>query len=237
VTEETRSNVREGIRKQIRVMLVDDHDSFRQPLVYMLEREPDLTVTAQAGSLAEAREGLRKAFEEGSGVDVAVVDLDLPDGSGTNFIAELFENTPDAQALVLSAFSEPGRIAQAIEAGAAGVVNKSSPIGDILSAIRRLSSGEQLLSKREVIEAVRYMSRRRQEDRESQLTIGKLTPKEREVLQALADGLSDKEIAKRLYVGIGTVRSHMTSILTKFGTQSRLQALLFAARHGLVRID
>jgi DNA-binding NarL/FixJ family response regulator len=237
VTEETRSNVREGIRKQIRVMLVDDHDSFRQPLVYMLEREPDLTVTAQAGSLAEAREGLRKAFEEGSGVDVAVVDLDLPDGSGTNFIAELFENTPDAQALVLSAFSEPGRIAQAIEAGAAGVVNKSSPIGDILSAIRRLSSGEQLLSKREVIEAVRYMSRRRQEDRESQLTIGKLTPKEREVLQALADGLSDKEIAKRLYVGIGTVRTHMTSILTKFGTQSRLQALLFAARHGLVRID
>jgi DNA-binding NarL/FixJ family response regulator len=237
VTEETRSNVREGIRKQIRVMLVDDHDSFRQPLVYMLEREPDLTVTAQAGSLAEAREGLRKAFEEGSGVDVAVVDLDLPDGSGTNFIAELFENTPDAQVLVLSAFSEPGRIAQAIEAGAAGVVHKSSPIGDILSAIRRLSSGEQLLTKREVIEAVRYMSRRRQEDRESQLTIGKLTPKECEVLQALADGLSDKEIAKRLYVGIGTVRTHMTSILTKFGIQSRLQALLFAARHGLVRID
>ncbi len=237
MTEETRSNDCEYLRKQTRVMLVDDHDSFRQPLAFMLEREPDLTVTAQAGSLNEAREGIRKAFEEGAGVDVAVVDLDLPDGSGTNFIAELFENAPDAQALVLSAFSDPRRIAQAIEAGAAGVVNKSSPIGDILGAIRQLSSGEQLLSKREVIEAVRYMSRRRQVDREIQLAIGKLTPKEREVLQALADGLSDKEIAKGLYVGIGTVRTHMTSILTKFGVQSRLQALLFAARHGLVRID
>lgn len=237
MTEETRSNVSVGTRKQTYVMLVDDHDSFRQPLAFMLEREPDLTVTAQADSLYEAREVLRKTAEEGSSVDVAVVDLDLPDGSGTNFIAELFENTPEAQALVLSAFSDPGRLAQAIEAGAAGVVHKSSPIGDILSAIRRLSVGEQLLSKREVIEAVRYMNHRRQDDRERQLAVGQLTPREHEVLQALADGLSDKEIAEGLYVGMGTVRTHMTSILTKFGVQSRLQAILFAARCGLVRID
>jgi DNA-binding NarL/FixJ family response regulator len=179
VTEETRNDIGEGIRKQIHIMLVDDHDSFRQALAFMLGREPDLNVTAQAGSLYEAREVLRKASEENSRVQVAVVDLDLPDGSGTHFIGELFEYIPDAQALVLSAFSEPERLAQAIEAGAAGVVHKSSPIGDILSAIRLLSSGEQLLSQREVTEAVRYISRRRREDRERQLTIAMLTPKER----------------------------------------------------------
>jgi DNA-binding NarL/FixJ family response regulator len=95
---------------------------------------------------------------------------------------------------------------------------------------------EQLLSQREVIEAVRYVSRTRSEAREAQLMVAKLTPRERDVLQALAEGLSDKEIAERLYVGIGTVRSHTTSLLSKLEVRSRLQALVFAVRHGLVEI-
>jgi DNA-binding NarL/FixJ family response regulator len=87
-----------------------------------------------------------------------------------------------------------------------------------------------------VIEAVRYVSRTRSEARETQLMVAKLTPRERDVLQALAEGLSDKEIAERLYVGLGTVRSHTTSLLSKLEVQSRLQALVFAVRHGLVEI-
>jgi DNA-binding NarL/FixJ family response regulator len=236
VTKETCTEIRDGVGEESRIMLVDDHTSFRQPLAFMLEREPDLTVVAQAGSLAEAREVLREAHEDGPEVDVAIVDLELPDGFGTEFVAELLADNPNAQAMVLSAFSDKGTLALAVEAGAAGVLHKSSRIDDITDAVRRLRSGEQLLSQREVIEAVRYVSRTRSEARETQLMVAKLTPRERDVLQALAEGLSDKEIAERLYVGLGTVRSHTTSLLSKLEVQSRLQALVFAVRHGLVEI-
>ena len=220
----------------IRVMLVDDHTSFRQPLAIMLEREPDLKVVAQAGSLAETRKLLEEEAELGV-VDVAMVDLELPDGSGVDFIAELYEIRPKALALVLSAYSDRVLLARAIEAGASGVMHKSSPLEDIVEAVRRLFRGEQLLSQQEVIEAVRLVSRQRREEREAEHTIGRLTPREREVLQALAEGFSDKEIAERLYVGIGTVRTHITSILRKLGVRSRLQALAFAMRHGLITLD
>jgi DNA-binding NarL/FixJ family response regulator len=236
VTKETRTEVHDGVGEESRIMLVDDHTSFRQPLAFMLEREPDLSVVAQAGSLAEAREVLRGAHEDGPEVDVAIVDLELPDGFGTEFVAELLADDPDVHVLVLSAFSDKGTLALAVEAGAAGVLHKSSRIDDITDAVRRLRSGEQLLSQREVIEAVRYVSRTRSEAREAQLMVAKLTPRERDVLQALAEGLSDKEIAERLYVGIGTVRSHTTSLLSKLEVRSRLQALVFAVRHGLVEI-
>lgn len=215
-------------------MLVDDHTSFREPLGFMLDREPDIGVVAQAGSLAEAEELLEN---DGPPVHVAVVDLDLPDGSGTDFIARLHESRPRAAALVLSAHSEEGYLARAIEAGAAGVMHKSSRLEQIVDAVRRLRAGEHLLSSQEVIEALRLVGRERQRDREARAMIERLTPRERDVLQALAEGLGDKEIADRLYVGVGTVRTHITSILAKLGVQSRLQALVFAVRHGVVSID
>src|SRR5215212_8546281 len=140
--------------QEIRVMLVDDHPSFRQPLAFMLEREPDLSVVAQSGSLAEAREVLREAE---LAVDVAVVDLELPDGSGVDFIGELQEIRPRILALVLSAYSDRELLARAIEAGAAGVLHKSSRLEEIVEAIRRLRADEPLLSQREVIEAVRLV--------------------------------------------------------------------------------
>lgn len=224
----------EGAREEIGVMLVDDHDSFRQPLAFMLERESDLKVVAQAGSLAEARNVLRDREEVA--LDVAVVDLDLPDGSGTDFVGELHEARPRALALVLSAYSDRVLLAKAIEAGAAGILHKSSRLEDIMEAVRRLHAGEQLLSQREIIESVRLLSRQRREDREAELMLSKLTPREREVLQGLAEGLSDREISERLYVGVGTVRTHMTSILTKLGVQSRLQALVLAVRYDLVKL-
>ncbi len=236
MTEETGGEVHDRVQEEIRLMIVDDHASFRHPLAFMLEREPDLTVVAQASSLTEAREVLRDALEDGPEVDVALVDLDLPDGTGTEFIEELLAARQNTQALVLSAFSERWRLARAIEAGAAGLLHKSSLTDDIVDAIRRLHSGEQLLSQREVIESVRLLSRERRKNHETQRIIDMLTSREREVLQALAEGLSDKEIADRLYIGIGTVHTHMSSLLSKLEVQSRLQALVFAVRHGLVKI-
>ncbi len=116
-------------------------------------------------------------------------------------------------------------------------MHKSAPVGDLVAAVRRLAAGEQLLSQEEVIGALRYLTRVRESHREAQLASGRLTPREREVLQALAQGSSDKEIARQLHVGEGTVHTHVTNILSKLEVSSRLQALVFAVRHGVVAIE
>lgn len=195
----------------------------------MFDREPEFTVVGQAGSLAEARRMLE-------GVDVAVVDLDLPDGNGIELIGELRAANPQGLVLILTASIDRGVHARAVEAGAAGVLHKSLRIREIIDAVRRLEAGESLLSPDELGELLRLASQQRAQDREASLAIESLTPREREVLQALTDGLSDKEIAERLYVGVGTVRTHVVHILEKLGVNSRLQALVFAVRHGAVEI-
>ena len=220
--------------EETRIIVIDDHDTFRDPLAFMLEREQDLTVVARPRSLAEAREVLGSAD---LGVDVALVDLNLPDGSGADFIKELQRARPRAMALVLSATTDQRQLAGAIEAGAAAIMHKSAPMGDLVDAVRRLAAGEQLLSQQEVIEALRFLVRVREVHREAQLASERLTPREREVLQALAEGWGDKEIARRLHVGVGTVHSHVTNILSKLEVTSRLQALVFAVRYGIVTIE
>jgi RNA polymerase sigma factor (sigma-70 family) len=213
----------------IRVLLVDDHASFRQPLAFLLSREPDITVAGQAGTLAEARRLLRD-------IDVAVIDLALPDGDGVALIEELRAVNPRAAALVLTASTDRRHLARAVEAGAVGVLHKSAEVVKIIAAIRRLGAGEWLLTPREIVELLRLAGQQREQCREAEAALARLTAREREVLQALADGLSDREIAARLHISSETVRTHMSNILSKLGVQSRLQALVFALRHGAVTI-
>ena len=216
-----------------RILLVEDHASFRQALAFMFEREPEFKVVEQASTLAEARRISRESLED---VDVAVVDLGLPDGDGLNLIEDFSSSEPKITTLVLSASLEPGRLARAVEAGAAGVLHKSTPIKEIVDAVRRLKAGEALLSSDEIIEMLRLIGRERQEEHEVRQAIEQLTPREREVLQALAEGLESKEIADRLKITVETERTHMVNILHKLNVHSRLQALVFAARYGLVQI-
>lgn len=216
----------------IRVLLVEDHASFRQALAFMLEREPGFEVAGQVGSLAEARQLNGEVLEN---VEVAIVDLALPDGDGLELIED-FSSEPRMTTLVLSASLEPGRFARAVEAGASGVLHKSTPIKDIVEAVRMLKAGEALLSPAEVVEMLRLVGRERQEELAARQAVERLTPREKEVLQALAEGLESKEIAEKLNVTVETERTHMVNILHKLGVHSRLQALVFAARYGVVRI-
>ena len=213
----------------IRVLLVDDHATFREPLAFMLEREPDITVVGQAGTLAEAR-GLLQ------GVDVAIVDLGLPDGNGMELIRELRAANPRGLVLVLTVSTARQEKARAVEAGAAGVLHKSARIAAVIDAVRRLSAGEPLLSAREVVELFGEAARHREQEREVRAALAQLTGREREVLHALAEGLSDKDIAERLHVAPKTVRTHMANILGKLGLESRLQVLVLAVRYGQVTI-
>ena len=220
-------------REKTRILLVEDHASFRQALAFMFEREPEFAVVGQAGTLAEARQFLNGSAGE---TDVAVCDLALPDGDGFDLIEELAANGGKVITLVLSASLEPARFARAVEAGASGVLHKAAAIGDIVEAVKRLRAGEALLSPDEVIEMLRMVSRQRQEQLEAQRTIDRITRREREVLQALAEGLDSKDIAEKLHITVETERTHMVNILNKLGVHSRLQALVFAARNGLVEI-
>ena len=212
-----------------RVLLVDDHASFREMLAFVFDRQLEFEVVAQAGSLAEARRMLE-------GVDLAVVDLDLPDGNGIDLIAELHAVKPHVKVLVLTASPEREVHARAVQEGAAGVLHKGVRVNDIVGAARHLIAGEPILSVNEVLELFRIVGRSRDRESEVQQAIQQLTPREREVLWALADGLSDKEIAERLGVSIGTVGNHFVKIFKKLGVHSRLQALVFAVRHGIVEI-
>jgi DNA-binding NarL/FixJ family response regulator len=217
----------ERAAEQVRVLLVEDHTAVREAIAGMFEREPDLTVVGRAESLAEARELLH-------GVDVALLDLALPDGDGIALIPELRAASPGAQVLVLSANLDRAQTARAIDAGAAGALDKTADLDQVVDAIRRLRAGQALLASHEIVELLRFASHRREQEREDRQAIASLTHREREVLKALAAGLDGQTIADRLGVSIRTERNHVARILNKLGVHTQLQAVLFALRYGLI---
>jgi PAS domain S-box-containing protein len=217
----------EPAAEPVRVLLVEDHTAVREAIAGMFERESDLTVVGQAESLAEARELLH-------GVDVAVLDLALPDGDGIALIAELRAASPGAQVLVLSANLDRAQTARAIDAGAAGALDKTADLHQVVDAIRRLRAGQALLGTHEIAELVRFAGHRREQEREDRQAIASLTSREREVLEALAAGLDGQTIADRLGISIRTERNHVARILNKLGVHTQLQAVLFALRYGLI---
>jgi DNA-binding NarL/FixJ family response regulator len=214
-----------------RLVLVEDHASFRQTLAFVFDQEPDFDVVAQAGSLAEARRVMR-----GREADLGVIDLTLPDGEGVELIEDLREANPHFAALVLTASLDELDHARAVEAGAAGVLHKSADVAEIMDAARRLAAGGTLISPQELVEMLRLAGESREEEREARASIEQLTRRELQVLEALAEGLTNREIAERLHMSVDTERTHMMNILNKLGVHSRLQALLFAARYGLIEL-
>jgi two-component system nitrate/nitrite response regulator NarL len=214
----------------VRLMLVDDHAAFRQPLAFMLEREPDMTVVAQADSIAEAREVLSGMSES---VDVALVDLRLPDGIGTDIVRDLRTANARSHSLVITADSDKLQHARALEAGATGVISKTAQLSEIVDAIRRVHNGESVQSAHEVIELLRLAGRERERDQARQVTLARLTPRERQVLETLSEGLDNRAIADRLFISPETARTHVVKLLAKLNVESRLQAAIFAIENGV----
>ena len=228
---------KEGVEAEeevgVRVMLVEDHTAIREALASSFEAE-GFEVVGQAASMAQAQKMLEQTKHP---IDVALIDLGLPDGYGADLIKELRDAHPQAQALVLSASLDRANIARAVERGAAGVLGKTAHLEEVVQAVSRLRAGQTLMPLEEVVELLRYSSTRREEEHEAHQAIEKLTPREVEVLQALAEGLDSERIAAKLNIALRTERNHMASILKKLEVHSQLQALLFALRHGLVEIS
>ncbi|MCC7022891.1 MAG: response regulator transcription factor [Thermomicrobiales bacterium] len=214
----------------IRILLIDDHAVFRQPLTFMLEREPDLTVVAQVGSLHEARKILAA---QASAIDLALVDLRLPDGVGIDLVRELRDMNPEAHSVVLTADTDRVLHARALEAGASAVVSKTAQLAEIIDAVRRVHKGESIQSAREIIELLRLAGEERERDQARQEMLARLTPRELQVLESLSEGLDNRAIADRLFISPETARTHVVKLLAKLNVESRLQAAIFAIENGI----
>jgi len=213
----------------IRLLLIDDHTAFRGALAFMLAREDDIEIVGDAGTLADARAVLAH-----SPVDVALVDLDLNGEDGTTLVKEMHAHYPDAAAIVLTANQRPENRALAVAAGAVGVLLKTTSIPDVLTAVRMAAAGESLMGASEIVDLFRSAAAHQAKTAEGEQALQSLTAREADVLHALAAGLDNQAIADQLFISHETVRSHIVRILRKLGVESRLQAALFALRHGFV---
>ncbi|WP_134734038.1 response regulator [Amycolatopsis nivea] len=203
----------------IRLLLADDHPVVRAGLRAVLETEPDLEVVAEASS---AEEAVRLA----AGVDVVLMDLQFGSGMhGSEATAAITAAADAPKVLVLTTYDTDGDILAAIEAGATGYLLKDAPPEDLAAAVRNAATGQTVLA---LAVAHRLMNRMR-------TPAAALSPREIEVLGLVADGLSNLEISKRLFLSQATVKSHLVHIYTKLGVDSRTAAVAAGKAQGLIR--
>ena len=213
-------------RDDPKVIIVDDHELFRHGVIGLLE-ERGIEVVGEAGLAVEA---IRLA--EAAGPCVVLMDLRLPGMSGIEATQRLTAVAPLARVLVLTVFVDDQHIIDALLAGACGYVLKDAPIEQIVEGIRAAARGESLISPRIASRLVRRV--REPGEIEPSVTVEALTPRELEVLELLARGLDNSEIARALYLSQHTVKNHVSTILNKLQVQNRIQAAVRAVRGGLV---
>jgi DNA-binding NarL/FixJ family response regulator len=210
----------------LKVIVVDDHELFRRGVIGLLE-ERGVHVIGEAGLAADA---IRQAADVGP--CVVLMDLSLPGMSGIEATQRLTAAAPLARVLVLTVFVDDQHVIDALLAGACGYVLKDAPIEQIVEGIRAAARGESLISPRI---ASRLVHRLREPDElDLSVTEDPLTPREFEVLELLARGLDNSEIAQALYLSQHTIKNHVSTILMKLQVENRIQAAVRAVRGGLV---
>ncbi|MGA6168249.1 response regulator [Amycolatopsis magusensis] len=206
----------------IRVLLVDDQRLVRAGLRMLCEDSPDLEVVGEAENGEEA---IRQAGRLAP--DVVLMDLRMPGVDGITATAQLTAARPAVRILVLTTFDDDEHVYPALAAGAHGFLTKDAPPEDLLDAIRRTAAGESPFSPQVLRRLVRKAVGAHQKPEE---VVVDLTERERDVLAHVADGLSNAEIAARLRVAVSTVKTHITSLMTKTGADNRVRLALLAHR-------
>ncbi|MDT7797602.1 response regulator transcription factor [Amycolatopsis sp., V23-08] len=203
----------------IQVLLVDDHELVRRGLRDLLGDEPDIEVVAEAGSVEEALAVAMHVEPE-----VAVVDVRLGDGDGITLCRELRSKPNPPACLMLTAFDDEEAMVGAIMAGAAGYLLKQVRGQDVVNAVREVAAGRSLLDP---VSTARVLDKMRHPPTDE---LAALTERERDVLELIGQGLSNREIAERLFLAEKTVKNYVTSVLAKLGMQRRTQAAAWVAR-------
>jgi two-component system NarL family response regulator len=217
------------IVEKIRVLIVDDHTLFRKGVRKMLEAEADMEVAGEAGTGREALEKARKLMP-----DVVLMDITMPEMDGIEAARSLCREMPHAGVVFVTMFEDDESVIKGLQAGGRGYILKDSDPQTMLRAIRAVASGESLLGSSVALKVMRQFSAL---DKNRSSLLGELTARELEVLQAIAEGRSNKEIAGKLAISEKTVKNHINNIFSKLHLFDRTQAVLFAIRKGLVKID
>jgi len=208
----------------IRVFLLDDHEVVRRGLSDLLDAEPDISVVGDA-------ENVEHALVRGPALrpDVAVLDVRLPDGDGITVCRELRSQMPELAVLMLTSFDDEEALLDAIMAGASGYVLKQIKGSDLISAVRTVASGQSML---DAATTARLMASLRADPADAPAVapeLASLSPRERDILALIGDGLTNREIGKRLYLSEKTVKNHISRLLAKLGVQRRVQAAVLAS--------
>jgi len=212
--------VHSGGMAQIRVFVLDDHEVVRQGLLRLIEAAPDMTVVGEAATAQEAVVRVPR-----SDADVALLDVRLPDGNGVEVCRELASLAPGVQCLMLTSYEDDDALLAAITAGAAGYVLKEIRGPQLLDSIRTVAGGRSLLDAA----TTRAVLDRLQESQQHDARLDLLTPQESAVLDLIGEGLTNREIADRMFLAEKTVKNYISSLLAKIEVRGRTQAALFIA--------
>jgi DNA-binding NarL/FixJ family response regulator len=215
-------------KAQIRVLVIDDHDLFRAGLASVLTSQNGIEVVAQASG---GRAGVRLAAELRP--DVVLMDQRMPDLDGPAATQQILARNPDVRVLALTVASDERDVASAVIAGACGYLLKDSPIDDVVEAVRAAARGITWLSPRAADALLDRIRRDYVEPEAVAESVPDLSPRELEVLQLIARGLDNTEIAAELSISPRTAKNHVSSILSKLEVPNRIQAATYAVRSGL----
>jgi DNA-binding NarL/FixJ family response regulator len=204
----------------IRVFLLDDHEIVREGVRALLDAADGVEVVGEAGTVADALARVPACRPH-----VAVLDVQLPDGSGVEVCRTIRSEHPEIQALMLTSFTDDEALFEAIIAGASGYLLKQVRGSDIVEAVRRIAAGDSLLDP---ALTARVLDRMRQPPQEDE-RLARLTSQERAVLALIAEGLSNREIGERMFLAEKTIKNYVSAILSKLGMQRRTQAAVFGA--------
>lgn len=205
----------------VRVFLLDDHEVVRRGVRDLLETSDDLEVVGEASTVAQALERIPAVRP-----DVAVLDVRLPDGNGIEVCRELRTTNPELRCVMLTSFNDDEALVDAIMAGAAGYLLKELRGSELIDGVRRVARGESLLDPHATARVVERLRNPPPEDER----IATLSPQERRILGLLADGLTNKMIAERMYLAEKTVKNYVSNLLEKMGMSRRTEAAVYAAR-------
>lgn len=212
----------------IRVLLVDDHELFRQGLAGLLEAQTDLHVLGQAGSVQEAV-ALARALQP----DVVIMDLTLPDGTGVEATRAILAERPETRIVCLTVHDDDERLFAAIRAGAMGYLFKNTRANDLLAQIRGVARGEVGLAPALAVRILNEFSRTPPPRPADPGLTTELTPREIEIVRELTRGASNRQIARRFVISEYTVKNHVRNVLAKLRLRSRREVASYARDHGL----